>query len=242
MKLRLPLKASATSEIRESKNYAIKEISKKTRRPCLIVPPVQIAWSEAEVNENTKAYIGPLFPGIFTKLEYLEHLYTAFPEGRIRRGSIEIGTVSKESIEGELSKQNINVSSYARDLLHSPDFTTAQQPEQIDLVRLTVGDLGFASGATTEQIYAKADELGLDLCPAEVGPHLRLQEDTEKQFGEYFFVGMKQIPDSVGYPDVFYLVRDVDGPWLDAYDARPSCREDPDNAFVFRPRKEPSNP
>lgn len=204
--------------------------------------PEQIAWSEAEINENTKAYVGPLFSGIFTKLAHLDHLYTKFPEGRIRKGSVEIGGMAKEDIEVILTQKNINLSSYARDLLHSPDFTVARQPEQIDLVRLTVHDLGFPSGATTEQIYAKADELGLDLCPAEVGPHLRLGEDTEKQFGEYFFVGMKQITDSDGRPHVFCLDRGGHGPWLGALDAKPTDRWNPDDAFVFRPRKEPSNP
>lgn len=200
--------------------------------------PEQIAWSDAEVNKNTKAYIGPLFPGIFTKLQHLEHLYTTFPEGRIRRGSVEIGNIpTKEAVEGALTQRQIQISSYARDLLHSPDFTVAQQSEQINLVHLTVGDLGFTNGATTEEIYAKANEFGLDLCPAEVGPQLRLQEETEGRFGEYFFVAMKQIPDSSGDPGVFYLVRSAVGQWLGADYARPGSRWNSGNLFVFRLRK-----
>jgi len=42
--------------------------------------PSQIAWGQNEINENTKVYVGPLYPNIFQQLKHLEHFYTAFPE------------------------------------------------------------------------------------------------------------------------------------------------------------------
>lgn len=41
-------------------------------------------------------------------------------------------------------------------------------------VELSVGKLGFPDGATTRQIFERASELDLELCPLELGPHLRL--------------------------------------------------------------------
>jgi len=43
--------------------------------------PEQIAHSESDVNENTKAYIGRLFDDFFNKIpKSVEHIYTKFPE------------------------------------------------------------------------------------------------------------------------------------------------------------------
>jgi len=136
--------------------------------------PVQIAWGQDEVKENTKAYIGPLFPNIFQKLKHMEYIYTKFPEGKIARSTIEIGGKTKAELEQEMTKQNIKVSDYAKFMLDSKDFVTAKKPDPADLVQLKVGDLGFSNTPTTDEIYRKIQELGLELCPAEVGPHYRL--------------------------------------------------------------------
>lgn len=42
--------------------------------------------------------------------------------------------------------------------------------------------------------------------------------------------------DSSGYPNVFNVDRNEDGRWLNANDARPENRWNPENAFVFRRR------
>ena len=52
----------------------------------------KIAYFADQITENTKVYVGKLTPGIFNLLhEGVEHIYTSFPEGKIRRLSIEIG-------------------------------------------------------------------------------------------------------------------------------------------------------
>src|SRR4051794_13974235 len=60
-------------------------------------------------------------------------------------------------------------------ILDSAAFHCADQEADINLVVRSVADLGFQRFATYEQICARAHELGLELCPAEVGPQLRLQ-------------------------------------------------------------------
>lgn len=196
--------------------------------------PEQIAWKKEEIKKDTKAYIGPLFNGIFQS--GIEQIYIAFPEAKIRRSILEIGGKSSKQLEAELKEKKVNVSEYGQDMLRSKDFTTLKNPEQIKLVRLKVRDLGFKDGATTQEIYAKAEELGLELCPAEVGPNLRLQY-TDQPLGEWFYIAMKQISGRDGLPSVFRLGRYGDGLWLDDSWALPADGWFPGPGFVFRLRK-----
>lgn len=231
---------------------------RSTRDPEVDMPlifecePAQIARSVAEINESTKAYVGPTvetrinqqtgqaeileeYKGIFQKLAHVEHIYTSFPEGRIQR-TVEIGGMAVEQIKQELRERNINISTYAEDMLDSKDFTTLENPEEIDLVRLKVGDLGFTQYATTDEIYTRAKELGLELCPAEVGPHQRLK-DLGQPLDDWYRIAMKQILGRYGSPHVFYLGRRDDGLWLDVDSVGPDYKWNPGNEFVFRLRK-----
>ena len=178
--------------------------------------PEEIAWSKDEVRENTKAYIGPLFPKIFETLGHLEHIYTSFPAGKIRRISLEIGGKDGKALEQEIDSKGFKTNDYTRHMLKSREFTYSTQPEQAKLVRLTVRDLGFPNGATTDQIYAKAQELGLELCPSDVGPHYRLSL-TDQPMNEWTFIGMKPITAPDGYPNVFHVARIEHGSWLAYY-------------------------
>lgn len=176
----------------------------------------QIARSLREIGPATKAFVGSLEPGIFAILaKYkIEHIYTSFPEGKIDLETIEIGGRSAQQLETELKKAKINISSYARDMLHSKDFKTLPDPQPLEIVKLKVQDLGFVSGyPTTDQIYKRAHDLGLELCPAEIGPHLRLK-DLNQSINEWYYVGMKPITGSDGDPHVFSLAHDEDGLWL----------------------------
>ncbi|MFC1613008.1 hypothetical protein ACFL23_01625 [Patescibacteria group bacterium] len=121
-------------------------------------------------------------------------------------------------------------------MLRSADFTVSKDKEQIDLVKLTVKDLGFPNGTTMDKIYEKVKELGLELCPAETGPHLRL-EYKDQPMDEYLSIGMNQITDSSGNPDIFNVSRNSDGAWLYGYWANPTDKWYPANEFVFRFRK-----
>ncbi|KKR07242.1 MAG: hypothetical protein UT32_C0014G0001 [Parcubacteria group bacterium GW2011_GWC2_39_14] len=222
------------------KDPRIQEI-RETRDPKADAPlvfdcePNQIARGQSEINENTKAYIGSLFPNIFQTLKHIEHLYTTFPEGRIVRNTIDIGGQTKEELADEMKRQNIHIFDYAQSMLDSENFTTAEKPEPADLVRLKVRDLNLAN-PTTDNIYQKAKELGLELCPAEVGPRYRLQY-TNQPAGEYLYIAMKQITDSGGNPNVFGLSRDDDGLCLHFYWAGPAREWLSDREIVFRIRK-----
>ena len=197
----------------------------------------QIAHVPSEITENTKAYVGQLEPGIFQKLpDTLEHVYTSFPEKKIRRESVEIGGKSKEQLISEMEAQGINISNYAKSMMDNPDFIVGSSREEAKLVRLTVADLGFKTSATIDQVFERAQALGLELCPPDTGPNYRLQY-KDQPLNDWVRIGMKQISDSDGGPNVFDLERYDDGLWL-GYDwAGPDDAWYPDYEFVFRFRK-----
>ena len=187
--------------------------------------------------EHTKAYVGPLEPGIFEKLKHVEYIYTAFPEGRIRkRGGGNHRRKTKDQLVRELEEHKIDTNGYVRDMLESKDFTVSQNVERLDLVRLSVKDLGFPDGATVLEIFIRAQELGLDLCPAEVGPHLRLQY-VDQPLNEWVSVAMKQIAGRGGFPGVFALERGGGGLWLSSRWAGPGDWWGADNQLAFSLRK-----
>ena len=195
-----------------------------------------IAHVPSQITENTKAYVGQLEPGIFQRLpEHLEHVYTSFPDKKIRRENVEIGGKSAEQLISEMEVAGINIFDYAKSMLKNREFVPGKNPEEATLIRLTVADLGFKSSATTDQIYERAQILGLELCPADTGPNYRLKYRNQP-LNEWIYMGMKQIADSDGYPDVFKLGRYGDGLWLRDSWAGPGREWNPDYKFVFRLR------
>ena len=200
----------------------------------------EIAHVPSQINENTKAYVGQLEPGIFQRLpENLEHVYTSFPDKKIRRENVEIGGKSAEQLISEMEAAGINISDYVKLMLKNREFVPGKNPEESTLIRLTVADLGFKSSATTDQIYERAQILGLELCPADTGPNYRLKYQNQP-LNEWIYMGMKQIADSGGGPSVFRLGRGVGGLWLSVRWARPDSEWSPDYKFVFRLRKSES--
>lgn len=102
---------------------------------------------------------------------------------------------------------------------------------------MTVAELGFKNGARRDAIYARAIELGLQLCPAEVGPALRLQY-PDQPYGEWLRIAMEPVAVSVGFLEVFGVGLDSDGRWLDSRYGGPADVWRAFNRWVFvAPRK-----
>ncbi len=197
-----------------------------------------IAHVPSEITKNTKVYVGQLEPGIFQKLpENLEHVYISFPENRIHRESVEIGGKSAEQLISKMKAAGVNISDYSESMLHNAKgFVSGESPEEATLIHLTVADLGFKTRATTDQIFERAQSLGLELCPPDTGPNYRLKY-KKQPLNKWIYVGMRQIIDSDSNPRVFGLVRDYYGLWLDDIWAEPDSVWNPNYRFVFRLRK-----
>ena len=198
--------------------------------------PEDIAWNIREIGPNTRAYVGEWSMEIFQKIRNfpkIEHLYESFPDKKIFMQSLETDPSinSFETADKALKEKNDYLSDWGKDILGKTEFS--RESKKYDLVRFTVGQLGFPNGATTDEIYQRAQELGLELCPAEVGPHLRLQYRGK----EWMLVAMKQIVDRYGDPSVFDLFTNCDQLALYGVSASPSTRWRADGRFVFRFRK-----
>lgn len=79
--------------------------------------PQEIAWSQDEISENTKAYVGPLFPNIFKKFNRLENIYTSFPEEKIRRDTVTIGGKNAEQLKLQIEQAGFQISDYAKQMM-----------------------------------------------------------------------------------------------------------------------------
>ncbi|MDO8466860.1 MAG: hypothetical protein Q7S83_01835 [bacterium] len=149
--------------------------------------------------------------------------------------TLKLGThPSPEALRKAIIGKKNRVSDWGNDILKK--ISVNPKEIEIDLVKMTVAQLGLPSGGTREQIYAEAKELGLDRCPAEVGPQLRLQYQ-DQPYGEWILVGMEPISDSSGYPFVFCVEPDGGGHWLHASDGDAGRFWDPDDVWVFGRRK-----
>lgn len=115
-------------------------------------------------------------------------------------------------------------------------FTASWTEEEVELVIVAVAELGFKEGATLRDIYERAASLGLGLCPAEVGPQLRLQYKNQPE-DEWLRVAMEPITDSGGDLDVFGVGRGHVGLWLHGSDGHPDIFWSPGDRWVFVRRK-----
>ncbi|MHB8913452.1 MAG: hypothetical protein ACYC4I_00345 [Minisyncoccota bacterium] len=112
----------------------------------------------------------------------------------------------------------------------------SQEETDFDLVALSVGDLGFKDGARYADICAKAIELGLELCPAEVGPALRLQYGDQPK-GEWLHIAMEAITDRDGDFYIFRVEHDDAELWIYGYYGHSVDVWSPGLRFVFGRRK-----
>ncbi len=126
--------------------------------------------------------------------------------------TVELGTYrDAKAMKSAIENAGMYVSGWAEDILGKVSFARAKKT--LDLVVVTVADLGFPEGATTKEILDAAKKQGLSICPAEVGPQLRLQY-KDQPLGEWNFIAMQPIVDSVGDSMLFLVGRHDGKRWL----------------------------
>jgi len=77
----------------------------------------------------------------------------------------------------------------ARVILENPHFFVNKSQEDLDLVIVSLAELGIEKAANYQEICSRTNML-LDLCPEEVGPALRLAYDDQPE-GERLMVAMQ---------------------------------------------------
>jgi hypothetical protein len=109
--------------------------------------------------------------------------------------TISVGTYEgPRELREALDSARCRIGDLAKEAFNHTTFPISESRTTIDLVVLTVANLGFkAKDAPLREIYARAAKLGLELCPAEVGPQLRLQY-TDQPAGEFLHIAMQPVP------------------------------------------------
>jgi hypothetical protein len=100
----------------------------------------------------------------------------------------------------------------------------------------TVKELTGKELATNREINEAIRLKGYDLCPAEVGPQLRLQY-PDRPKGEWLRVAMEPISGSGGGLLIFSVDHDGGGRWLHGYIGHPDDEWFGGERFVFASRK-----
>ena len=119
-----------------------------------------------------------------------------------------------------INQANMKIGELGKNILRRPAFKVASKETEVELVRVTLSKLGFADLVLRKEIYDRALELGLELCPSEVGPQLRLQYKDQPR-GERVCIAMEPLSASDGFLSVFELEHDKNGVWLNGVDGRP---------------------
>jgi hypothetical protein len=157
-----------------------------------------------------------------------------FPTWKI----IKLGTGLRnaDDFRQALKSAGCNSGDWVRDILGKSAFSVATSEIELELVVVSSGDLGYTEAATRADIYARAQTHGLSVCPAEVGPQLRLQYKDQPN-GEWCIIAMEPIAGSDGVHKVFDVKRDGFGLWLDGSYGHPGSLWAPGSRWVFCRRK-----
>lgn len=168
-----------------------------------------------------------------------------YPNRLVTTRTVEIGGLTKAQLIQKLKQSDIRMNEYAERLLTDDRFTTSDTRYSLQTVEVTVGDLGFRDGATTDQIYQRAAEFGLALCPLELGPYIRLQyaDQPEGDSGDgvqrnqapsgSITIASRRLTDDDDFPKGFYLRRMNDALWLRGYRADHLHVWNPYDHFIF---------
>jgi hypothetical protein len=172
-----------------------------------------------------------------------------YPDCPVITRTIEVGGLTNLQLFQSLQQNSILMNKYAERLLSDGKFTTSETKYRLNMVQLTVKDLGYSNGATLPQIYERAIELGLELCPLELGPFLRLAylDQPEGDTGHNskhqapsgsITVASEIVSEDDEFPKGFYL-RKINGElWLRGYIADQLHIWKPSDHFIFCQTKE----
>ena len=126
-----------------------------------------------------------------------------------------------------LIEEKCVVSVWSRQALENPDFPVAAEEIMVDIVVVSMLEMGFAEGelATLDSIYDRAKQMGLETCPVETAVQLRLQFldqphyiphwIAEERLGEFFVASEPFVLTHDGLPKIFSVVRDDRHPHLE---------------------------
>lgn len=97
------------------------------------------------------------------------------------------GIKSADDFRKEIIKAGQEVTESAFEMMYGQDFHISSSEQEVDLVRIS-------SLGNYDDVCEEAMSMGLELCPAEVGPQLRLQYKNQPK-GNILYVSTKPLHD-----------------------------------------------
>jgi hypothetical protein len=118
-----------------------------------------------------------------------------------------------------LDSAGIKIGDAADEILGRPAFPYARTTTDVELVVVSAADLGVESESSLADVYKRVRQLGLGLCPAEVGPQLRL-DYRDQPLGEALNIAMEPVATYGGDPTILTLANFGTGLLLIGSDGR----------------------
>jgi hypothetical protein len=148
--------------------------------------------------------------------------------------TITLGTHdSAKALVEALRAAGCRVGDLASEVVERPEFSVRKSRTEVDLVVVSVADLGFGeAGAPRAEIYKRAERLGLVLSPAEIAPQLRLQY-ADQPLGEFLHIAVEPMLTTGGDLVDLAVANGGAGLLLIAGDAHPNLVIPPSVRFVF---------
>ena len=115
-----------------------------------------------------------------------------------------------------LLEEKCGVSLWSRQALGNQDFPVVAEEITVDIVVVSMLEMGFTESelATLDTIYDRAKQMGLETCPVETAPQLRLQfldqpdYTIEARLGAFFVASEPFVLTREGLPKIFSVARD----------------------------------
>ncbi len=132
-----------------------------------------------------------------------------------------------------LDLARIRIGDSADEILGRPAFPYARTKTDVELAVLSGAELGVAEPESSlADVYKRARQVGLELCPAEVGPQLRL-DYRDQPLGETLDIAMEPVTGYSGDPRILTLVNWGTGLALIGRDGRSESMVPRISRFVF---------
>jgi hypothetical protein len=146
-------------------------------------------------------------------------VFSSFALAQQQRG-VDIGTPSRfqiwrmttlgshkgvDSYRDALDVAGIKIGDAADEILGRPAFPYVRSKTDVELTLVSAADLGVESKTALADVYKRAKQFGLALCPAEVGAQLRLDYRDQPR-GESLNVAMEPVATYSGERTILSLV------------------------------------
>jgi hypothetical protein len=148
--------------------------------------------------------------------------------------TITLGTYKGvDAYRDALDAARIKIGVSADEILGRPAFPYARTKTDVELVVLSAAELGVVEWETSlSNVYKRARQVGLELCPADVGPRLRL-DYRNQPLGEALDIAMEPVATYSGDPTILTLVNWGTGLLLIGRDGRSESMVSRISRFVF---------